>query len=301
MKFIIANNKPKITDSQGKEIENHIDLHIHSIYSDGLYTVEQIVERAKKYNLKAISITDHDTLAGQAEARRLAKEAGIEYVTGMEISSAYKNYDVHILGYFIDDLHPDCIEYQKNLNASRLFRAEEMVRLMALDGVKLDIEHIKAKVPDHNIVRPHIAEELIELGYCKDLRQAFQNYIGNHCKYYVKKDELDPVKAIEMVHRAGGVAILAHPFYLKNDLETLRYLISCGLDGLETYHSLHSASDIRLFEKICAESGIVQTGGSDCHGGRKNGEILLGEYKVPAKLLDLLKVRLKEKTEQFCD
>lgn len=299
MKVIISNNKPKLLDKNGKEIQDYIDLHIHSIYSDGLFTVEQIIERAKNYNLRAVSITDHDTLAGQSKARELAESCGIEYITGMELSSGYKNYDVHILGYYLDCLQPELIQYQKNLNASRLFRAEEMVRLMAADGVYLDMESIKSKVPDYNIVRPHIAEALIEKGYCKDLRQAFQYFIGNSCKYYVKKDELAPTKAIEMIHRAGGVAILAHPYYLKNDLTTLRHLIECGLDGLETYHSLHSDTDIRLFQRICTEYNLAQTGGSDCHGGRKNGEILLGEFKVPYKLLDNLKQKINNKITQL--
>lgn len=272
--------------------KKNIDLHIHSTNSDGLLTVAQIFEEAKKKGLKAISITDHDCVYGVKEAMIEAEKQEIEFVSGIEISSYYKNYDIHILGYFIDSKNSDLLEFQEIYKTSRYDRAVKMIAMLNEDGYKITIEDVLEFVDKGIVGRPHIAKALLEKGYAYNFKDAFDSFIGNNSKYYVKKKEQTPKDAIDLIHNAGGLAFLAHPMYLKNDINTIKHVISCGVDGLETTYPLHKNSDIKFFQNIVKSNGLLQSGGSDCHGGLKNGYLVLGSLEIPYDFIVEMKKKL---------
>jgi len=153
---------------------------------------------------------------------------------------------------------------------------------------------VLAKCGSDNVGRPHIAEVILEKGYCKTFRAVFEKYIGNSSKCYVKKFELSPREAIKIIHEAGGLAFVAHPIYLKNDLDVFYDILNSGVDGLETIHSSHGTSDIKFFKKVVADNGLLESGGSDCHGGRKNGKIIIGNYNVPYQFVQKMEDKLEQ-------
>ena len=269
-----------------------VDLHIHSIFSDGLLNVEQIFKHAQKMGLKAISITDHDCVDSVSEVKKYSIQTGIEYIPGIEISSNIGNYDIHILGYFMDVENEKFKTYLEGFKLARVKRAQKMVNLLVRQGVRITIEEVLSKCDSDNVGRPHIAEVILEKGYCKTFQEVFEKYIGNGSKCYVKKFELSPREAIQIIHEAGGLAFIAHPIYLRHDLDVFYDVLNSGVDGLEVIHSSHGPSDINFFKKVVADNGLLESGGSDCHGGRKNGKIIIGNYNVPYQVVQKMKKKL---------
>jgi len=277
-----------------------VDLHIHSTLSDGLLSVKEIFKYASERKLKSISITDHDCADAVAEGVICAADTGVEFIPGIEISSNIGNYDVHILGYFIDVSNVEFNQYLDNFKAARMKRAVKMINLLARQGVRISIDEVKKKSCGENIGRPHLAEVIVEKGYCRNFREVFDKYLGNRSKCYVKKFELSPRDAIKIIHNAGGLAFIAHPGYLKNDLDVLYDILNSGVDGLETIHSSHGPADVELFRKIVKENKLLEVGGSDCHGGRKNGNIIIGNYDVPYDFVQQMKDKVCGNTDGKC-
>lgn len=274
-------------------MNDKVDLHIHSTLSDGLLSVKEIFAQARQRDLRTISITDHDCADAVVEGLELSASSGVEFIPGIEISSNIGNYDVHILGYFIDVSNPEFNNYLEGFKAARMKRAIKMINLLARQGVRITIEEVKQKSCGENIGRPHLAEVMVEKGYCRNFREVFEKYIGNRSKCYVKKFELSPREAIKIIHNAGGLAFVAHPGYLKNDLDVLYDILNSGVDGLETVHSSHGPGDVDFFRKIVADNGLLEVGGSDCHGGRKNGNIIIGNYDIPYEFVQKMKDKLQ--------
>jgi 3',5'-nucleoside bisphosphate phosphatase len=268
-----------------------IDLHIHSTYSDGLFTPTEIIEHAKARQLKAISITDHDTVAASQSAAKLGVEHGIEVVSGIEMSLSCNGCEVHLLGYFFDDQSGPIKEYAEMLMGSRDDRARKIVKALQQQGMGISFEQVAEKANGSPIGRPHIAAVLIEEGHVFSAYEAFQKYLGEKKSADIPKDTVEPKKAIEMIKDAGGLTFIAHPATIQCCEEALKELVSYGLDGLETIHPKHNIDTQKHFHEVAQKYNLLESGGSDCHGGRE-GVVMIGKPPVPFLFLQRMKERL---------
>ena len=271
-----------------------IDLHVHTATSDGTYRPAEIVSLAAGLGLSAVAITDHDTAAGYREAAEAGVRFGLEVVPGIEISTTYFGA-VHILGYFID---PESDALRSVLDwvvKDRDERNQKMADLMAADGLPIRYEEMRQRFGTV-IGRPHFGELLVELGYAKDMQDAFDHYIEKGQKYYLPRHFLSIEESIEIIGKAGGVPVLAHPFQYRLGDERLRLLIEhCiehGLKGMECLYSLYDEEQSAYLLKLAAEYGLTPTGGSDFHGNNKPHISLgtgTGSLAVPYEYLDRLR------------
>ena len=254
-------------------MNNRADLHMHTTASDGRNLPSDNVRMAAEIGLGAIAITDHDTVAGIPEALEAAKEAGVLVVPGVEISTSAEGKDIHILGYGIDYLDERFIERLLTLRDTRNSRNEMIVARLNELGMTITIEEVFAEANrnrrgDGTVGRPHIAQVLVDRGYVSDLREAFDTYLGEGKAAYVVPPRIQPLKAVEWIHEAGGKAIVAHPGLYGED-ELVASLLDGGADGLEAYHSDHDEAEERKYAKLASDRGKLITGGSDYHGSRE--------------------------------
>jgi len=253
---------------------NRADLHTHTTASDGLHKPSDNVRMAAEAGLSAIAVTDHDTVAGLEEARAAAEAHGIELVPGVEISTAYEGQDIHILGYYADDRDPVFLERLASQRKVRDSRNERIVAKLNELGVPLTWEAVldaagRDRGPDETVGRPHIAEALLRMGAVASVQEAFDRYLAEGRPAYVLPPRIAPAEAIAWIHEAGGAAVIAHPGLYGAD-ETVEALLATGeADGIEAYHSDHSAEDESRYAAMAARFGVPATGGSDFHGERK--------------------------------
>lgn len=273
-------------------LDKKIDLHIHSRYSDGLLWPDEIIKYAVMRNIAAISIADHDTVAGIESAVQEGEIAGVEVVPGIEISVFMNNRELHFLGYFFDYKHPEIRSYNRALEISREKRAQEIIRLLNKLGFRLRIQDVIKISGNAPIGRPHIAEALVAHNYVFSLRDAFNKYLGEGKPAYVPKSIVKPADAIQLIKKTDGLVFLAHPAagYV-NDRE-IQELVDNGLDGLETIHPKHTNRDVRSLQQIAKKYNLLQSGGSDCHGGREGG-VIIGSQDVPYSFLKDMKKSTK--------
>ena len=270
---------------------SYIDLHIHSTYSDGLFSPKEIIEIADQRRLKAISITDHDTVAASHIAAKLGREYGIEVISGIEMSITCHNCEVHLLGYFIDDQSGPIKKYAEMLMGSRDERARKIVKVLQKQGMGISFEQVVHQANGSPIGRPHIAAVLIEEGYVFSAYEAFQKYLGENKPAAIPKQSVEPKQAIEMIKEAGGLTFIAHPATIECCDDALKKLVSYGLDGLETIHPSHNLETQRRFRQVAKRYNLLESGGSDCHGGR-DGVVMIGTPPVPFSFLERMKERL---------
>jgi hypothetical protein len=274
---------------------SEIDLHLHSTASDGTCTPTELVELAAAQGMKAIAITDHDTVSGYPELHEAGERLGIETVPGIEISTKY-GVAVHILGYYIDPHSPDLEPVLNWMVHDRDLRNEKMCALMAADGLPVSYSDMQQRFGEV-IGRPHFAELLVEFGLADSVKDAFARYVDKGQKYYVGRTILPIEDAVGSIVKAGGIAVLAHPFQYKLEDDKLRelikYCISLGLKGMECRYSGYGEDKVRYLEALADEYGLVKTGGSDFHGSNKP-QISLGRgiennLNVPYQWLSTLK------------
>ncbi len=265
------------------------DLHLHSIYSDGSFSPKELIEMAVNKGVKAIALADHDTVEGVEEMVEYGLEKGIEVIPAIEFSTFSKQAEIHILGYYIDYKEEVFLAKIKELFNSRLNRAREMVKKLNNLGIGISYKDVQGLAGDKYIGRPHIARAMIAAGYIDTMKQAFStDYIGNGGRAYVSKSRLSPADAIKIIKQAGGIAVLAHPFFINNgnslDKDTIKSFISLGLEGIEVYHSQHDKQTSDYYLDIAKDLGLLVTGGSDFHGantpGLEIGDVILAEKYV---------------------
>ena len=276
--------------------KNIIDLHVHSTESDGTFTPTELVAEAKKCGLSAFALTDHDTCAGVEKAMPLALKEGIEFIPGIELSTDYRGKEVHIVGLYIDihngTLRKKTAEYQK----CRLERNALMVEALQKEGFPITMEALIKENPDCVITRANIARFLFSHGYIKSIQEAFDQYIGDHCRCYVGRLKVPAAEAVALIKKAGGTAILAHPLLYHLSSENLQKMITelktAGLDGLEAIYSSNSAGDERRMKQLALKNNLLISGGSDFHGTNKP-DITLGTGRghlyVPYSVLSEIK------------
>ncbi len=269
-----------------------IDLHLHTTASDGMLNPSELLDSVRAAKLAAFSITDHDTVAGYHEVAGLMIDNDPELVVGLELSVATGGDDMHLLAYLFDVDNQELVETLERFRTERNQRGLKMVEKLNELGLDLSFDAVVQAAGGAAIGRPHIADALETEGLVSSFGEAFWKYIGNSGPAYVPKSKILPNEAIDLVHRAGGVVVLAHPFVneMHKQVETL---VDLGLDGLEVCHYSHSRQKVRELEKMAIQFDLLPTGGSDYHG-RQDHEGEIGSDPVPLEYLTNLKERALE-------
>jgi 3',5'-nucleoside bisphosphate phosphatase len=284
-------------------VKGRADLHTHTTASDGTNAPAAVVRLAKEAGLAAVAITDHDTMAGCAEAIAEGERIGIRVIPGIELSTAINGRDIHILGYWCN---ADDARWQERLKRQQGFRGRRnlmMIEKLQELGIAVTLEEIiqlasrSGKKADsaEQIGRPHLAEALVERGVVTDIREAFDRYLGEQGLAYCNPSRPQPTDAVDWIREAGGVCVIAHPG-LYGDVTIVEEIIKHGVHGIEVYHSDHSPEDEQRYTAIAERYGLLATGGSDFHG-EKRGVVFHGpiggryvDAEVVAKLQELRRV-----------
>ncbi|MBG9734004.1 PHP domain-containing protein [Paenibacillus alvei] len=284
------------------------DLHTHTIASDGMTTPAYNVKLAYLAGLHAVAITDHDTVLGVPEAVAAGEQYGVKVVPGVEISTVEDGIDIHVLGYFLDISNTKLLERLAELRAVRDRRNEMLVAKLTELGIPLTMEEVVSELgrplsPGETVGRPHIADALVRRGIVQNMKEAFDEYLGAGGKAYVNPPRIRPQEAVAWIHDAGGAAVMAHPgIYHRDDL-VVRLLDAAPWDGIEVWHSDHSAEDAKRYKEMACARGLLQTAGSDFHGARK-GDVFhgaLGGRRVKTDVVRELQERAQRvRAERSC-
>lgn len=269
------------------------DLHTHTSYSDGMLAPDELFFKAQKAGIKAISITDHDTVDGNYVAREIASKYEIDFIEGIELSCFDSQNEYHILGYCIDINNEDLHKHLAAFKQSRIERAEIMTQRLNKMGINIDFNNVLIKAGESPITRPHIAQVIVESGYVSTTKDAFNLYIGDGGPAYAVKAIFQVEKAIKLINNAGGVAVIAHPGYFINQKKLFQF-IEAGLDGIEINHPLHNEKLRREYHSIASQYWLLETGGSDFHGDRPNDKELFGKEGVSLETIYQIRKRCKQ-------
>lgn len=277
-----------------------IDLHIHSTYSDGTMTPRDLVDLAKKKGLRAISLTDHDTVDGVTEAISSCKENGFEVISGIEIGAKFSDITIHILGYLFDPDNAALRTALKRLQDARNARNSNILLRLTQLGIDISDEELRNISRMGQTGRPHIARMLLKKGVVKTIDEAFARFLRKGARAYVPRFLYTAEEVFALLRRAGGIGVLAHPLQIHNSdfnfLTAIEQLTVLGLDGIETYYPTHSKKTRKTLIKLAADCNLVLTGGSDYHGEIRPGTTLAGgkNVTVPYELLAKMKNRVSE-------
>jgi predicted metal-dependent phosphoesterase TrpH len=269
-----------------------VDLQVHSTASDGALPPAQVVQSAHDAGLVAIALTDHDTLAGVAEARAAALPLGLRVVAGVELSVHFHGRELHILGLHVRD-EAGLEQRLAGYRDARVGRAEAIVRKLTALGVLVTMDEVQSHASGASLGRPHIARALVARGYVTELREAFDKWLGNGRPAYVEKERLELADALPMLHDAGALSVWAHPGRLGTS-DLIRQVAKAGMDGLEVYHPSHSGDDRLRFAALAEQHGLLKSGGSDWHG-QFDGPRVIGNQHVPLAWLHAQDARVAER------
>jgi len=276
-----------------------IDLHTHTIHSDGTFSPRGLVELAAERRLDVIGVTDHDSMEGLEEAEAAGVEFGVQVVPGIELSTILSGEGVHILCYFMDPSDPELRGELLRLRADRFSRAERMVARLQELGYPITFERVREIAKGGNIIRPHVAQALVEAGVIATVKDAFtEELIGSGGRAYVEKEALGPLEAIELIHGAGGVCALAHPGTYREVSpvpdDVIERLTTKGLDGIEASHPEHGPELETRYTQLADRLGLFWTGSSDCHGTLYD-PVRLGMRTTPREQFERLRLRAEER------
>ena len=261
----------------------YVDLHAHTTASDGRATPAELIALAKAADLQAVAVTDHDTLAGLPAAQAAADDAGIHLVHGIELSTIDGNKEIHLLGLHLSSTAV-LAERLVAVQDARVDRAEAMVAKLNALGMPVTMEMVLREAAGGAVGRPHVARALLAGGWARDMRDAFDRYLGDGKPANVGKLRLELAEGIALIHDAGGVAVWAHPQGEGNRDRIARFA-ALGLDGVEVRHPSHTSEDLARIATLCDHFGLLKSGGSDWHGAR-DGFRPLGCMHVPAPWMD---------------
>src|SRR5438445_1274138 len=265
----------------------HADLHLHTNFSDGTYSPEELVAQAARHRLSAVALTDHDTVEGCARTRAGCEAAGIEFIPGTELTAEQDENELHILGYLFDVENPRFRTEIGRFQAVRQNRIREMVARLNAVNVPLTPEEVFSLANCRSPGRPHVARSLVKAGFCSSLDEAFERFLKKHRPAWVPKFKMSAAEAIDLIHHAGGVAVMAHPGLNRTD-EVIPAMVEAGLDGLECFHTKHSTGMTEHYLGLAERFNLLVTGGSDCHGLSK-GKPLIGTIRLPYEYVERLK------------
>lgn len=264
-----------------------IDLHMHTTYSDGAFSPTELVLKAKSTGLDVISITDHDSINGIKEAMAVGKEVGVEIIPGLEISTDLDEKEIHLLAYFIDIDNEELQKYLSFFREERFHRAKRIVQKLRNLGLPITIDDVMTLAQNSAVGRPHIAFALVNLGLINNYYEAFEKYIGDYGPAFERKIHVSPQSATKLISDAGGLSFVAHPGYMKESI--LIDLIKAGIDGIEVIHPSHTENQVNFYRGIVNQYCLLETGGSDFHGGKKDDEENLGKYTISPNHLEAMR------------
>jgi predicted metal-dependent phosphoesterase TrpH len=265
----------------------YVDLHLHTTYSDGSLSPEELAEHVVRAGVRGVALTDHDTLGGVPRLRAALEAAGVDVTAGVELSATDGNADIHILAYCVDESNERFDTELKRFVMGRTERARVMLDKLRAHGADISFDTVLEIANGAAVGRPHVAEALLRAGYVKDLDEAFQRWIGARGPCYVPKTTLLVADAVRMVREVGGVALLAHPATLNHD-EMIPAMIESGLDGLEVLHPRQNDAARARYHALARQHGLLISGGSDFHGTR-TPTYSVGMSHVPVALLDAIR------------
>ena len=266
-----------------------IDLHLHTLASDGRLSPTELIQLVANQGLETISITDHDSTEGLAEAYEAAKKFPyMRIIPGIEMSADIPGDEVHVLGYFLDYHDVEFQEMLTELRRGRVGRAQVMVEKLVALGKPVEWERVLHFAGDGTVGRPHIALAMVEAGYFKEPKEAFEEYLGNDGLAYYDRPKLNPTESVAMIRKVGGVPVLAHPTFM-NDMEAgIASLKKEGLVGMEVYYAQYDDDTVRHLARLAREYDLIPCGGSDYHGLGNTGELLPGTLGPPEETVKLL-------------
>jgi len=271
-----------------------IDLHIHTDNSDGLLSVKELIKLASERKMDHIAITDHDSIAGLAEAEALTEKYGINLIPAVEVSSFYKGLDVHILAYYIDPDNDRLLNMLKTIQSGRFVRAQRIVKLLKHQGVNLSLDEIIQLTGENSLIgRPHIAQAIVNAGYTKTKQESFDRYIKEGRPAFVTKPVPSTKKVVKTIKKAGGIPVLAHPYTIGKD-DLIFDLIGFGIKGMEVYYAKCNEEIVSYYERIACDFDLIRTGGTDFHGSAFDLE-LFGNYQVPEFVIEEVENRINTK------
>ncbi len=263
------------------------DLHVHTVFSDGTCTPEELLQEARKAGLSAISIVDHDSVEGIKPAFAAAPSASIEVLAGIELTTELENTEIHMLGYLFDYTDAGLLRRLEQLRQTRVERIYKIINKLKPLGVDLKPQTVFQISGTGTPGRLHIARALVQEGFVSSVGEAFQRFIGDRSPAHVLGFRFSSFEAIDLIKRVGGVPVLAHPYTIGNS-GLIPQLIDYGLMGLEVYYPEHSQSHINYFLDIARQRNLLVTGGSDFHGTAKP-DVALGAAKIPYEFVETLK------------
>ncbi len=263
------------------------DLHLHTLFSDGTFTPEELAALGSEFGLAAMSLTDHDTVEGCERMARACQALGIEFIVGTELTAEFADKEVHVLGYFLDPRNAKLLAEIKKFQAVRKSRIHEMVARLNKINIPLRAETVFALANCRSPGRPHVARALVQEGLCPSMDEAFERFLKKGRRAWVPKCKISALDAIALIHQAGGLAVVAHPGLNHCD-EIIPCLAGQGMDGIECFHTKHTAKMSKHYLNLAARLNLLVTGGSDCHGYSK-GKPLIGGVKLPGIYLQRLK------------
>ncbi len=287
---------------------NIIDLHVHSTKSDGTLTPTELVQYAIEKGLSAFALTDHDTTEGIDEAIMAAAKHNesiqngikeglpLEVIPGIEFSTEYFGKDIHILGLYIDYNSPAFKAKIQEFVDSRILRNQKMCQSLASDGIDITYEKLLEENPGCVITRSHYAKYLLQHGYTTSMKEAFERYIGDHCKHFIPREKITPMQAVSLINEVGGMSFLAHPTLYHMSDRVLDGLIhelkEVGLAGIEAVYSTYTQGEEASMRKFASKYNLLISGGSDFHGSIKpklDLAIGYGKLFIPESILDTIK------------
>lgn len=273
-----------------------IDLHSHTVVSDGRLTPRELVQLAHQKGVKHLSITDHDTTDGLDEAIAEAAGLGVEIIPGIEVSCDIPGTEVHLLGFYLDYKNPEFQEKISTFREGRVGRAMEMVRKLGELGAPITWERVKEIAGDGSVGRPHVAQALLEAGHIQTIPEAFDRWIGRNGPAYAEREKLSLEDAIALIHSVGGIASIAHPYESEGLMNLLPGLVKNGLDAIECYYTSYGPDRRQPLLEFIKSNGLIASGGSDYHGFPMAGLTEVtntpGSVDVPESVIDAMKDRL---------
>jgi hypothetical protein len=266
------------------------DLHLHTNFSDGTFTPEELVLHAQKAGLACIAVTDHDSVEASVRAATACTAVKMEFIAGTELTAELDDTELHILGYFLDTHNEKLLTEIARFQVVRQSRIHEMVARINELGTPLQAESVFALANCKSPGRPHVARAMVKAGFVKSLDEAFERFLKKGRPAWVPKSKISALEAVQLIHQAGGLAVMAHPGLNRTD-NIIPALVKAGMDGIECFHTKHSTTMSERYLEIADKYHLLVTGGSDCHGFSK-GRPLIGTVRLPYEHIEKMKERI---------
>jgi predicted metal-dependent phosphoesterase TrpH len=268
------------------------DLHLHTYFSDGTFSPEELVGHGRRLGFAALALTDHDSVEGCARMAAACAAAAIDFIPGTELTAEHNDTEIHLLGYYVDTQNQTLLSRIAKFQAVRQNRIHEMVGRLNGLNVPLKVESVFALANCKSPGRPHVARALVKAGLVGNLDEAFERFLKKNRPAWVPKAKMSALESVDLIHQAGGLAVMAHPGLNRTD-DVIPVLVEAGLDGIECFHTKHSTVTSERYLEIADKYHLLVTGGSDCHGFSK-GKPLIGTVKLPYEHVEKLKQKRDE-------